>query len=170
MSTAAGSTGGASAFPASGAGHPQDVGGEQVVASFDTYVDAQRAVDALSDRQFPVESLRIVGSDLRLVEAVTGRLTKGRAALAGAGSGALLGLLFGLLVGLFTYGPTWIGLLLGGLVFGALWGALLGYLAHAATGGQRDFSSTSALTASRYDVVADLRTAAQARQLLTGAR
>ena len=53
------------------------------VASYDDYADAQRAVDRLSDDGFPVEQLDIVGSDLRLVERVTGRLTKGRAAAAG---------------------------------------------------------------------------------------
>ena len=50
------------------------------VARFDDYSSAQRAVDRLSDDGFPVEQLDIVGSDLQLVERVTGRLTKWRAA------------------------------------------------------------------------------------------
>ena len=54
------------------------------VARFDDYEAAQRAVDQLSDNGFPVEKLDIVGSDLRLIERVTGRLTKARAAGAGA--------------------------------------------------------------------------------------
>ena len=49
------------------------------VARFDDYQTAQRAVDRLSDDGFPVEQLDIVGSDVRLVERVTGRLTTGRA-------------------------------------------------------------------------------------------
>ena len=57
------------------------------VARFDDYEAAQRAVDRLSDNGFPVEKLDIVGSDLRLIERVTGRLTKARAAGAGAVSG-----------------------------------------------------------------------------------
>ena len=61
------------------------------MASYDDYALAQRAVDQLSDDGFPVEHLDIVGSDLRLVERVTGRLTKGRAAAAGAASGAWFG-------------------------------------------------------------------------------
>src|ERR1700744_515841 len=72
------------------------------VARFDDYETAQRAVDRLSDDGFPVETLDIVGSDLRLVERVTGRLTKARAAGAGAVSGAWLGLLFGGLLARFT--------------------------------------------------------------------
>ena len=170
MSTSAGAPGGGfSSSPNIGAAAMSaapDAGGDQVIASYRDYADAQRAVDSLSDQNFPVESLRIVGSDLQLVEQVTGRLTTGRAALAGAGSGALLGLLFGLLVGLFTPGPVWLGLLLGGLVFGAAWGASLGFLVHWASGGRRDFSSASSLSARRYEIVADHRYAAEARRLL----
>ncbi|WP_375481585.1 general stress protein [uncultured Jatrophihabitans sp.] len=123
------------------------------VASFDDYADAQRAVDTLSDDGFPVEHLDIVGSDLRLVERVTGRLTKGRAAGAGALSGLWFGLFIGLVLGIFSEGP-WAGLLLVGAAIGAVWGAVFGYLGHAATRGTRDFASARTLTAARYDIVA----------------
>src|SRR5438270_822682 len=49
---------------------------------------------------------------------------------------------------------AWFGLIITGLVIGAVWGALFGYLGHAALRGQRDFASTQALVATRYDVVA----------------
>lgn len=123
------------------------------VARFDDYETAQRAVDRLSDDGFPVEHLDIVGSDLKLVERVTGRLTTGRAAAAGAASGAWFGLFVGLLLGLFS-NSAWFGLIITGLVIGAVWGAIFGYLGHAAFRGTRDFSSTQALVASRYDIVA----------------
>ncbi|MGK5450063.1 general stress protein [Streptomyces radiopugnans] len=100
-----------------------------------------------------MEQIDIVGSDLRLVEHVTGRMTKGRAAAMGAASGAWFGLFIGLLVGLFTTGGAWLGLILGGILIGALWGAIFGFVGHAATGGQRDFSSTRSLAAARYDVI-----------------
>jgi hypothetical protein len=140
--------------------------GEEVLASYDQYLDAQRAVDHLSDNRFPVEQLRIVGSDLELVEQVTGRLTKARAAGVGAVSGAWFGLLIGLLVGLFTFGPVWVGLLLGGLVIGAVGGAVAGFLAHWATGGQRDFSSITGVTARRFDLLCSAEAAPRARELL----
>lgn len=140
------------------------------VAGYSTYPEAQRAVDYLSDHRFPVEHVAIVGSDLRLVEAVTGRLTNARAALGGAATGAWFGLLIGLLVGFFTAGPAWIGLIIGGILIGAFWGAVFGFFAHLATGGRRDFSSRSALAASRYDVTVDEQYAAQARELLAGLR
>ena len=138
----------------------------QTIANYPTYPEAQAAVDRLSDAGFPVESVDIVGSDLRLVERVTGRLTRGRAAWAGAGVGATWGLFFGLLVGLFTTGPEWVGLVIGGLVIGAIWGALFGFFAHWSTGGRRDFASTSGLVAARYDLMVADEHAARARELL----
>src|SRR6202042_2737760 len=80
--------------PASAAGN--------AVAGFGASPAAQRAVDELADEGFPVSKLDIIGSDLRLVERVTGRLTKARAAGAGAIAGMWAGLLIGLLLGLFT--------------------------------------------------------------------
>ncbi len=144
--------------------------GEQVLATYERYTEAQRAVDYLSDNQFPVEDLRIVGSDLHLVEDITGRVTKGRAAAAGAAGGALFGLLLGLLVGLFTFGPVWLGLLLGGLIIGAIAGAVSGFLGHWATGGQRDFASVTGVTARRFDLLSADRSAPQARRLLAELR
>jgi hypothetical protein len=136
------------------------------VASYTSYQEAQQAVDRLSDERFPVENLDIVGTGLRLVERVTGRLTRARAAAAGAATGAWFGLFIGLLVGLFTTGPTWIGLILGGLLIGAAWGAVFGFVGHAATRGRRDFASAQTLTATRYDIIARGGTAAQARSIL----
>jgi hypothetical protein len=140
--------------------------GGAVVASYATYGEAQRAVDRLSDAKFPVQHVQIVGRDLQLVETVTGRLTKGRAALAGAATGAWFGLFIGLLVGLFTTGPEWLGLVLGGVLIGAFWGAVFGFLAHLATGGMRDFSSLRGIVAKTYDVVVADEHAARARELL----
>jgi hypothetical protein len=124
------------------------------VASCPSYLEAQAVVDRLSDDGFPVEHLDIVGSDLKLVERVTGRLTSKGAATAGAASGAWFGLMIGLLLGIFSSGDSWFGLLISGLVIGAVWGAVFGYFGHAALGGTRDFSSLQALVATRYDVVA----------------
>ena len=140
------------------------VAGRHSVASYATYPEAQQAVDFLSDSGFPVEHTDVVGSDLRLVEHVTGRLTNARAAMAGAGSGAWFGLFIGLLVGLFTTRP--LGLVLGGLVIGALWGAVFGFVAHWATRGQRDFASVSGIVAGRYDLVVAPEHADRARALL----
>src|SRR4051794_24507968 len=82
------------------------------LARFGSYAGAQHLVDQLSDARFPVERTRIVGSGIRSVEDVTGRLTKGRAALYGAGSGAWFGLFIALLFAIFTIGPVWWSVLL----------------------------------------------------------
>ena len=136
------------------------------VARFDDYESAQQAVDRLSDDGFPVEKLDIVGSDLRLVERVTGRLTSSRAATAGALSGLWAGLLVGVLIGLFTSGHSFIAVAATGAALGVLWGAAFGYVAHARTRGQRDFSSVRQLVATHYDLIAREGTVERARFML----
>jgi uncharacterized membrane protein len=139
----------------------------QVIASYPTYKLAQRAVDHLSDHAFPVEQAAIVGRDLSLVEQVTGRLTNARAAAMGALAGAWFGLFIGLFVGLFTTGPEWLSLMLAGLVIGAIWGAIFGFVAQWATHGQRDFASTTAIIAARYEITVTDTFADRARTLLS---
>ena len=139
------------------------VGGVQV-AAYDDYQQAQRAVDFLSDQKFPVENVTIIGSDLRQVERVTGRLSWGRAIGAGAASGAWFGLFVGLLLGIFaTDGADWIGSVLSGLLIGLVFGAVFGAVGYAASQGKRDFTSTSQIVAGRYDVLCAPQVAEQAR-------
>jgi hypothetical protein len=49
------------------------------------------------EENFEVEKTQIIGTDLRMVEQITGKLIWPRALLAGASGGAWFGLLFGLL-------------------------------------------------------------------------
>jgi uncharacterized protein YqgC (DUF456 family) len=136
------------------------------VATYGTYPEAERAVDFLSDSGFPVERVAIVGTGLKSVEQVAGRVTTGRAALAGAGQGATVGLLFGLLFGLFFEGPAFFGVILYGLVAGAIFGAILGALFQAAQGGRRDFGSVTGFQAERYEIQVDQEVADRGRQML----
>jgi hypothetical protein len=124
------------------------------VAAYATYAQAQRAVDRLSDEGFPVEQVAIVGTDLRMVEQVTGRLTQGRAVAAGAASGAWFGLFVGLLLALFApQGSSWLAAIVTGVVVGVAFGATMGFVGYRATGGRRDFTSRSAIVAARYEVL-----------------
>jgi hypothetical protein len=138
----------------------------QSLGTYDDYAEAQKAVDYLSDKEFPVENCLIVGTDLKQVERVTGRLTSGRVAAAGSASGAWLGLLIGLIFSIFS--PKGEGLVtilstvLMGLVFGLVW-ALIGY---AATRGQRDFSSVKQVVATKYEVLVEHKHLARAQELL----
>lgn len=142
----------------------------RVVASYPTYDQAQTAVDHLSDEGFAVDRLAIVGSELRLVEQVTGRLDYPRAALAGAASGAPLGLLFGLIWSLFLpTGASILATIAYWLFAGGVAGALAGVLSHAMNRGRRDFTSVSSVEADRYDVMAPDDLADDALSLLSRA-
>jgi hypothetical protein len=135
------------------------------IGSYDTYKEAQRAVDYLADNEFPVQDVTIVGVEPMLVERVSARLTWGRVLSAGAASGAWLGLFVGLLLSLFSttggLGPILIGMA-SGIVFGLASAAVR----YGATKGQRDFVSQSQLVARRYDVLSKPRNAELGRTLL----
>lgn len=142
------------------------LGGVQV-AAYDDYQQAQRAVDFLADEKFPVENVTLVGSDLRMVEKVTGRMTWGRAIGAGAASGAWFGLFVGVLLGIFAPdGSSWFGSVLSGLLIGLVFGAVFGAVGYAATQGKRDFTSTSQVVAGRYELLCHPQFAEDARARL----
>lgn len=143
--------------------------GMVTIATYEEYADAQRAVDALSDRRFAVERLAIIAADLTLVEQITGRRGYLLAALGSAGSGALVGALLGWLFGLFSWIDPLISaflLAVWGAVIGLVIGALAGLVAHAATGGRRDFSSVQSMRAGHYLLNADPAVADEARAAL----
>lgn len=138
------------------------------IASYRNYLEAQRAVDYLSDEKFPVQHVSIVGTDLKMVERVTGRLTYPRVAAAGLFSGAYFGGFVGLLLGLFG-GTEQLGVtLLSGILIGAGFGIIFGVISFAATGGRRDFTSTSQIVASEYAVWCADDQAAEATRVLSG--
>ncbi len=137
------------------------------VGTFDTYEQAQRAVDFLSDEHFPVQHVTIVGNGLRMVERVTGRLTQGRASAAGAAGGAWWGLFIGVVLMLFsTSESNGFLLLLLTLISGAVFGAVFGIIGYALTGGKRDFTSQSSVVATSYEVLCKYQHADDARVLL----
>jgi uncharacterized membrane protein len=136
------------------------------VGTFPTYAKAQEAVDYLSDNEFPVENVTIVGTGLRLVEQVTGRLTKGRVIQAAALTGALWGLFIGGVMLLFGGNNVSIVVPIITALIGAAFGALSGSMAYAATGGKRDFTSRSGVVATSYEVVCQAKVAEDARNLL----
>ncbi|QZT61574.1 general stress protein [Mycolicibacterium austroafricanum] len=134
------------------------------IGSYPTYAEAQRAVDHLSDQQFPVEHVTIVGVDLMQVERVTGRLTWPKVLGGGVLTGAWLGLFIGLVLGFFSPNP-W-GALITGLVAGVFFGLITSAIPYAMARGTRDFSSTMQLVAGRYDVLCDPGSAERGRDLL----
>lgn len=137
----------------------------QSLAVYGTYAQAQRSVDHLADNGFPVQNCMIVGTDLKQVERITGRLTTGRVALIGAFSGMWLGLFVGLILSMFGEGSI-LAVLLSTALIGALFGVIWALLGYATTRGQRDFSSVSAVVATKYEVLVEHKHRADALELL----
>ena len=144
----------------------------RTLAVVDSYEEAQELVDRLADGGFPVEHVTIVGRDLQTVERVTGHVDGWKATLAGATSGLGLGAVFGLIFGLLftTDGTSFLAILLYWLAAGALFGAMFGLVSYLLMGGRRNFASVVAMTASRYEILADEALADEALSCLAEGR
>jgi hypothetical protein len=137
----------------------------QSLAIYDDYAAAQKAVDFLSDNEFPVQHLMIVGTDLKRVERITGRLTWGRVAVGGILSGLWLGLFVGLIFSFFVEENV-LAMILSTVLLGAVFGLVWALIGYAFTRGQRDFSSITQVVATKYEVLVEHKFAAQAREML----
>lgn len=133
---------------------------------YDRYEEAQKAVDYLSDHEFPVENVLIVGTDLKQLERVTGRLTRSKVAAGGAVSGAWLGAFVGLIFALFAQDDFALVRIVMTMLFGALFGLVWALVGYQVTGGSRDFMSISQVVATRYEVLTEHKHVARARELL----
>jgi hypothetical protein len=136
-----------------------------VLGTYETYLEAQSVVDRLAKADFEVKKLAIVGNDLKTVERVTGKLTYGKAALAGAASGAWFGLFFGVILFLFSPTPV-LGFVLAAALIGAGFGMLFGMVTYAVNRRRRDFTSTHQVLASNYQIVIDPELTAKAQNVL----
>lgn len=137
----------------------------EAIATYETYQDAQQAVDVLARADFPVNRISIVGSDLKSVERVTGKLSWGRVALAGAASGAWLGLFFGLLLIIFSP-ATSLAFIIAALLIGAGFGMMFGLVSYAINRRRRDYTSLTQVMASSYSVLVESDLVHRARNLL----
>lgn len=137
----------------------------QHVAEYGTYEEAQGAVDYLADQKFAVQNLMIVGTNLKLIERVTGRRSWGTVLGQGAISGITTGMLVGFMLMLFSEGGM--NMLFVGLGLGIVFGMIASGLGYAVSGGKRDFNSARQTVATSYEVLAEHKVAAQARELLS---
>lgn len=138
----------------------------QSLGVYDEYAAAQKAVDFLSDSEFPVENCMIVGTDLKQVERITGRITTGKVAAGGALSGLWLGLFVGLIFALFDGKGSALATILSTGLFGIFFGVIWAMVGYAATRGQRDFSSVRVVVATRYEVLVEHKLLLRAQELL----
>jgi len=137
----------------------------ETVAAYGTYLEAQKAVDLLADKGFPILMVTIVGTDLRMVERVTGRLSYPRAALSGFMSGAWFGLFVGLLLSLFST-PGSPSPFIPAILIGGAFGLLFSVIVYSLSRGRRDFTSASQIVATSYAILCLPEKAHQARALL----
>lgn len=136
-----------------------------VLGTYDTYLEAQQVVDKLAKLDFEVRQLAIIGSDLKTIERVTGKLTYGRSALAGAATGAWFGLFAGTLLFLFSASPN-VTYALAVILIGAAFGMLFGVVSYAINRRRRDYTSTNQVVASSYQIIAPSNLIMRAQELL----
>lgn len=137
----------------------------EVVASVERYEEARAVVDRLVRAEFSAGQVSIVGSGLRTVERVTGRMNVGRAALAGLLSGLMLGVFVGLFVLVLSPDaqlPTLVSVVFMAIGFSVLWN-VIGYTLGRR---KREFTSTMQVAASHFDVIVLPEAAASARETL----
>jgi hypothetical protein len=129
----------------------------EVIANFKQYQDAQDFVDNLVKNDFPASSVAIVGSDLRTVERVRGKLNYARLAASGAVTGAWLGLAFGLI---FGSSPTESGAALfpgiealaSPIFIGAGMGMIFNITRFGLSKNKRGYISASSVVAAKYQI------------------
>jgi len=138
----------------------------QSIGVYTSYADAQKAVDSLADQNFPVANLAIVGTDLKLVERVTGRKTWGTVIQQGMLSGLSTALMIAVILFLFDPTRDFFGLLIEALLIGLVIGVGFAALGHRMSGGRRDFTSVSQTIPSKFEILCEHKVAAQARDLL----
>jgi hypothetical protein len=129
-----------------------------VLAEFSNYEDAVSYVNRLVEGDFPAAKISIVGSNLRSVERVRGRLGYGRVALGGALTGVWIGLLVAILFGAgievgadgqVSYAPEQF---LAAVAIGIGLGMMLNILRHALNKKRRNFVSAPVMVAENYRV------------------
>jgi len=138
----------------------------QSLGVFEQYDDAQKAVDYLADQRFPVETVLIVGTELKQLERVTGRLTWGRVLTSGVLGGAWFGLLIGLLLGIFAERGEWLNAVGLGVLLGIVWGLIFSAFGYLSQRGRRDFASVKTVLPSKYEVLVEHKHLARGQELL----
>ena len=139
----------------------------RIVATFDTFLDAQSTIERLTDADLGAERATILAEGLRLV----GRPSAGPQVRPTVTLGAITGLVVGVLLA-WAYGlvavpaaslPAVVG---GGLLIGLVVGSASGWLTARIVALRRDPSSRTGLDAERFSVVVDEEVAERAVRIL----
>ena len=143
----------------------------EVLAQYTNYREAVKAVEQLVENGFPASMISIIGSDLKTVETLKGKLGYGRVALSGAVTGSWIGLFFGLLFGATsTTEQVVVTNLSAGIVIGAGVGMLLNVIRFSMTRNKRSFISAQAVVAKKYDVIVPTGQLADAKKAMKASK
>jgi hypothetical protein len=152
--------------------HPVSIPSGQSMGEFASYEAATAFVNKLIEGEFAASKISIVGSDLKLVERVRGRLGYGRVALGGALTGIWIGLLLAILLGAgievtadnqINYVPEEF---IATLVIGVGIGMLINILRFSLSKNRRNFVSAPISVAQSYQVIVPNEAADAAREAL----
>ena len=147
---------------------PPAIPNGEVLADFSQYAEAVAYVEKLVRNDFPAGFIAIVGSDLRSVERVRGKMSYARVAFNGAVIGAWIGLIYA-----FLFGPAIDtadiasdanGTLGSALVIGAGVGMLFNVLRFSLSRNKREFVSQSSIVAAKYQVQVPANMLSQANE------
>ena len=127
----------------------------QTLATFADYKLAVTYVESMIENDFPARLVSIIGTDLKSVESIKGKLGYGRVALSGALTGSWLGMFFGLIFGASGTGAEAVLLtnVTAGVVIGAGIGMLINVIRFSLTKNRRGFISGQMVVAKKYEVV-----------------
>lgn len=125
------------------------------LAAFTNYQEAVGYVEKMIQNDFPARLVSIVGTDLKTVESIKGKLGYGRVSLSGALTGSWLGMFFGLIFGATGAATEQLVLtnVVAGVVIGAGIGMLINIIRFSMTKNRRGFISGQTVVAKKYEVV-----------------
>ena len=147
---------------------PPAIPNGEVLADFPQYAEAVAYGEKLVRNDFPAGFIAIVGSDLRSVERVRGKMSYARVAFSGAVTGAWIGLIYA-----FLFGPAIDtaniasdanGSLGSAIVIGAGVGMLFNVLRFSLSRSKREFVSQSSIVAAKYQVQVPANMLSQANE------
>jgi hypothetical protein len=139
------------------------------LASFTDYKQAVSYVEKLIENDFPAKFVSIIGTDLKTVEMVKGKLGYGRVSLSGALTGSWLGMFFGLIFGVTGTEQILVNNVLAGIIIGSGIGMLLNILRFSVTKNKRGFVSGQTVVAKKYEVVVPNAQAQLAKKAVSAA-
>ncbi len=140
----------------------------EVLGTYSSYQQAREVVDRLASAEFDVTQVSIVGTDLRMVERVRGKLTYASVALRSGLQGALFGGMLGLLLSLVDSSQMGMQILATAAIGAAIW-IIMGVIGMSVRKGRGGgFDSVQQLVPTSFDVVCAFEASGHAQAVLRG--